>query len=126
MNSAAKLRGPVSLTLHPHPRAASSARRFVASVTEGIVDDQRAHDLEVLVSEVVSNAVLHAETTMELVVASYDGIVRVELVDHGPGSPHVRPDPGATGGYGLRIVEGLARGWGVEPHPHGKTVWFEI
>jgi anti-sigma regulatory factor (Ser/Thr protein kinase) len=122
----AKLRGPVSLTLHPHPRAPSYARRFVASVTEGIVDEQRKHDLEVLVSEVVSNGVLHAETTMELVVATRDGIVRVELVDRGPGSPHLRPDPGPTGGYGLRIVAGLARRWGVDPHPSGKSVWFEI
>ena len=77
MSPAAKLRGPVSLTLHPHARAAASARRFVASVTEGLVDDERARDLEVMVSEIVSNGVLHAETTMELVVASYDSTIRI-------------------------------------------------
>jgi anti-sigma regulatory factor (Ser/Thr protein kinase) len=126
VSPAAKLRGPVSLTLHPHPRAAASARRFVASVTEGLVDDERARDLEVMVSEIVSNGVLHAETTMELVVASYDSTIRIELVDRGPGSPQVRPEPGPTGGYGLRIVEALARRWGVDNHPAGKIVWFEL
>jgi anti-sigma regulatory factor (Ser/Thr protein kinase) len=98
----------------------------VASVTEGLVNEQQRHDLEVMVSELVSNGVLHAETTMELVVASYDGVIRVELVDRGAGAPHLRADPGPTGGFGLRIVEGLARRWGVDPHPGGKTVWFEI
>ena len=98
----------------------------MASVTEGLVNEQQRHDLEVMVSELVSNGVLHAETTMELVVASYDGVIRVELVDRGAGAPHLRADPGPTGGFGLRIVEGLARRWGVDPHPGGKTVWFEI
>ena len=116
----------MSLTLHPHPGAASSARRFVSSVTEGIVDERRAHDLEVLVSEIVSNGILHAGTTMELVVSTSDDVVRVELVDQDSGAPVLRKAPGPDGGYGLRIVAGLARRWGVDPHPQGKTVWFEI
>jgi anti-sigma regulatory factor (Ser/Thr protein kinase) len=120
--------GPVSMTLHPHARSVASARRFVTAVLEDIVDGARGRDIELLVSELVTNGVLHAATTMELVVcvdADAD-VVRVELVDEVHTAPHVRPAPGADGGFGLRIIAGLARDWGVDQHERGKTVWFEI
>ena len=82
----------VSLTLHPHPQAVATARRFAASVTAGQLDESGQRDLGVLVSEVVTNGVVHAATTMELIVGSHDGNVRVELVDHSPGEPHIRSE----------------------------------
>jgi anti-sigma regulatory factor (Ser/Thr protein kinase) len=120
--------GPVSMTLHPHAKSVASARRFVTAVLDEIVDDARRRDIELLVSELVTNGVLHAATTMELVVCvdADNGTVRVELVDEVHAAPYVRPEPGADGGFGLRIIAGLAQDWGVDQHDRGKTVWFEI
>jgi anti-sigma regulatory factor (Ser/Thr protein kinase) len=118
---------PVSVTLHPHPRAVATARRFVTSVLADELDEARLHDLEVVVSEVVTNGVVHAATTMQLVVEIRGDVARVELIDHGPGEPAIRTSPGdADGGFGLRIVEAMARRWGVRHDVGAKAVWFEI
>lgn len=126
MNGLTHVHGTVSLTLHPHAKAVAAARRFVTSVVGELIDEQRRSDLEVLVSEVVSNGVMHAGTTMELLLSTRDDLVRVELVDHGIGEPQLSCSAGPGGGFGLRIVAGLSRRWGVDHHEHGKTVWFEI
>lgn len=126
MNGLTHLHGTVSLTLHPHADAVASARRFVVSVVGELIDAQRRGDLEVLVSEVVSNGVMHAGTTMELLLSAHDDLIRVELVDHGVGEPQVSRAAGPGGGFGLRIVAGLSQRWGVEHHERGKTVWFEV
>jgi anti-sigma regulatory factor (Ser/Thr protein kinase) len=120
------VRGPVSLTLHPHPQAVASARRFVGSVCAGLLDEPRHRDLELLVSEIVTNGVVHAATTMELVICGEDEHVRVELVDHGAGEPQIRSTTGSDGGFGLRIVERLALRWGVRHNRGAKAVWFEL
>jgi anti-sigma regulatory factor (Ser/Thr protein kinase) len=122
-----RVHDPVSVTLHPHPRAVATARRFVTSVFADDLDEARLHDLEVLVSEVVTNGVVHAATTMELVVELRDDVARVEIVDHGPGEPAIRDiENGEDGGFGLRIVEAMARRWGVRHDVDSKAVWFEI
>jgi anti-sigma regulatory factor (Ser/Thr protein kinase) len=122
-----RVHDPVSVTLHPHPRAVATARRFVTSVLSGELDEARLHDIEVLVSEVVTNGVVHAATTMELVVELHGDVARIELVDHGPGEPAIRStEAGADGGFGLRIVEAMARRWGVRHDVDSKAVWFEI
>jgi two-component sensor histidine kinase len=95
-------------------------------VTADQLDDAAQRDLSVLVSEVVTNAVVHAATTRELLVGAHAGRVRVELVDHAAGEPRIRPDTGADGGFGLRIVTALARRWGVRHDNGAKTVWFEL
>ncbi len=82
--------------------------------------------VELLTSEVVTNAVLHAATEILLAVHEDGATVRVEVSDAGTRMPHIRDDPD-VGGYGLGIVEGLAARGGVEPLPSaGKTVWFEV
>jgi len=126
VSSTAGVLGPVSMTLHPHAKSVASARRFVTAVLAEIIDEARRRDVELLVSELVTNGVLHAATTMELVVHVQGDVVRVELVDQVDAAPRIRPEPGADGGFGLRIIAGLALKWGVEQHDHGKSVWFEI
>lgn len=81
-----------------------------------------------LVSEVVTNAVLHAATGIELICTVETGRLCVEVRDRSPvlpGRRHYHDD--AMTGRGLGMVEELASAWGVEPAPTGgKTVWFEL
>jgi anti-sigma regulatory factor (Ser/Thr protein kinase) len=83
--------------------------------------------LQVLVDELVTNAVLHARTDAEL-VATVDGhVARVQVRDastHLP-APRFYATNSATG-RGLHLIEALARRWGVDEVPGGKIVWFEL
>ena len=126
MAGTTRVHHPVSVTLHPHPQAVATARRFVTSVLSDELDEARLHDLEVLVSEVVTNGVMHAATTMELAVELRDDVAHVELVDHAPGEPAIRDMAGSEGGFGLRIVAAMASRWGVHHSDDSKTVWFDI
>ena len=83
--------------------------------------------VELLTSEVVTNAILHAASAPELVVRLADARVRVEVHDASPAVPVLHePDPYDASGRGMTIVDRLARAWGVEHVPEGKRVWFEV
>jgi anti-sigma regulatory factor (Ser/Thr protein kinase) len=101
-------------------------RDLVAAALPDLTTEQR--DRVVLaVSELVTNALLHAGRSGEVRVRHVDGTVRVEVDDPSTAEPRpCDPDPREPGGRGLRIVDHLARTWGVDPGPNGKTVWCEI
>jgi len=84
--------------------------------------------LVLLVSEVVTNAVLHARSDIRLDVLPGRDMVRVEVHDRSPVEPRVHHFHLTSGtGRGLRMLEQLARRWGVESDPRGgKFVWFEV
>ena len=86
------------------------------------------HDAVLLVSELATNAVTHADSAFEVVVSVDGDRLRVEVSDADPGVPQVQWVPaGATSGRGLLIVETLASAWGVSAaEGGGKTVWFEL
>lgn len=117
-----------STPLAGDPTSASNGRNFVASVLgswgfTGFVDIA-----ELLTSELVTNAILHSRSDMELTVRC-DGAerVRVEVRDFGRGRPVRRHAPKrATSGRGLDMVYLLATDWGVEYLRQGKRVWFEL
>jgi anti-sigma regulatory factor (Ser/Thr protein kinase) len=111
-----------AVSLPCQPATPAAARHFVRGV---ISDDPLFEKLELLVSEVVTNAVLHAQSAVEISVGAANGRIRVEVADTSPVTPERRPS-GATGGYGLYLLDTMAAAWGVEQHGHGKTVWFEI
>jgi anti-sigma regulatory factor (Ser/Thr protein kinase) len=110
--------------LDPNPRAARDARRFVALHTAS-VDSDTASTLAVLTSELVTNAVLHARTTLQVGVmrAARDLLVGVGDVGHGRPARQPASDT-ATQGRGLRLIDGLADQWGITNYEGGKTVWF--
>ena len=96
------------------------------------IDDQGVTQL--LVSELVTNAVRHARSTSTLTVAVATGMIEVGVTDHGRGR-HLIPGPrgiglpGATGplregGRGLLIVDALSEDWGVSGNGTGKQVWL--
>ncbi len=106
-------------------RAVSDARQFV--LTAGDVPDAAAGDVALLVSEVASNAVLHARSPFTVTVERSGSNLRVAISDNSAVLPVVKHlSDEATTGRGLRILGHLARAWGVEPGRSGKTVWFEI
>jgi anti-sigma regulatory factor (Ser/Thr protein kinase) len=105
------------------PRA---ARRFVAGML-GDADDESTQMAMVLTSELVTNAVVHARTQVDVRVELDDGRMRVEVADGDPRMP--RPVAYAAddlGGRGLYLVEQLASDWGSDRADGGKIVWFTL
>ncbi|WP_228032010.1 ATP-binding protein [Streptomyces phyllanthi] len=94
--------------------------------------DQRAaaEDVLLVVSELVTNACLHAEGPDELWIASDNKVLRIEVSDRGTGQPAPRTPhrAGRPGGHGMFIVQRLCLDWGVirTPGVAGKTVWAEV
>lgn len=110
----------------PDPASAGSARSFVVSQVAREIGDA-ADVFTLAVSEVVTNAILHAATPFRVRVASSEDAVRVEVFDSSPGTPIRKEfEPHAVTGRGLGIVDQIAESWGVTPTQDGKTVWFEM
>jgi anti-sigma regulatory factor (Ser/Thr protein kinase) len=86
-------------------------------------------DAELVVSELMSNAVRHApaDASHQLhIVRRADG-VRLVVTDASSAVPAIRPiEDGQIGGRGLRIVGAITSSWGYDPHPLGKIVWAEL
>ncbi len=104
------------------------ARHFVAEAVSGAPQDVR-DAVEVMVSEIAANCVVHAATGFDVRVEQVDDHLRIEVTDSGVGDPvQQRPQPNDQKGRGLLIVDALADEWGVvptTPQP-GKTVWFTL
>lgn len=108
-------------------RSARDARRFVDQALEQWRISDEVGSLQLLVSEVVTNAVMHAGTEVEVAVHLVGKNVRVEVMDGDPTLPERRTAAAeAQSGRGLAILDQLAARWGAEPNPPGKTVWFEL
>jgi anti-sigma regulatory factor (Ser/Thr protein kinase) len=110
------------------PTSAGEARRFVASVlTEAHLEDL-AYSATMLVSELVTNALLHTATPIAVVVRADGDRVRVEVHDGSPQLPVRKHYSSMSGtGRGLVLVERMASGWGADPtEAGGKVVWFEL
>ncbi|MGW2330793.1 ATP-binding protein [Streptomyces sp. NPDC001700] len=94
--------------------------------------DQRAaaEDVLLVVSELVTNACLHADGPEELRVSCNAKVLRLEVVDLGTGTPAPRTPhrAGRPGGHGMFIVQRLCLDWGVVRNAEGsgKTVWAEL
>ncbi|MGA5194234.1 ATP-binding protein [Streptomyces exfoliatus] len=98
---------------------------------EGEEAEQRVEDVLLLVSEVVTNACLHAGGPEELVLRHGNGWLRVEVADTSPEHPRVQRSrsPSLPGGHGLMVLDRLAGDWGSEdrgPGAVGKVVWLEV
>ncbi|MBK5222255.1 MAG: response regulator [Acidimicrobiia bacterium] len=104
-----------------------AARRFVVGFLAQRECDHLIDDAVLVVSELVTNAVVHARSTSDLTLHLRPGVLRIEVTDRGAGTPNPR-SPGAheTGGRGLQIVSALAGAWGIDPTPAGKVVWVEM
>lgn len=107
--------------------SAGSARRFVETTLRGWDSGQPLDVIKLLVSELVTNAVLHAHSPPEVTVQLRRDTVRVEVMDASSSLPVVRKAASYdTSGRGMALVETLSSAWGAEPRPGGKVVWFEV
>jgi len=116
------------IQLSVDPRSAAEARRFVAGVLRSWrMQELLDGDVELLVSELASNAVRHAQSAFT-VVLRFDGArVRVEVGDGSRLLPEVLPPTlDQTSGRGLFLVEAMSSAWGVIPTVDGKRIWFEV
>jgi anti-sigma regulatory factor (Ser/Thr protein kinase) len=111
------------LALQPRPESARVARRAVRA--RGL-DEEVEQAVQLLVTEVVGNAIRHAMLRVDQRIVFFarlgDRFARVEVVDPGEGFD---PDRVRTEGYGLKILETLASRWGVDT-AKGCRVWFEV
>jgi anti-sigma regulatory factor (Ser/Thr protein kinase) len=115
------------IDLNPVTQAAADARRATRLwFGEGLFPGKRLDDLLIVVSELVSNAVIHARTRLRLVIR-YDGRrVLTEVFDGDPRLPVLPDHPGDVGGRGLLLVDRLSLRWGSEAVGIGKRVWAEL
>ena len=123
--------GPRRAVFTGEARTASvaEARRWARGVLTAWDADDLEWELSQLLTEVVTNAVLHAGTPLR-VVLEQDGAagrLRCEVSDGSPVRPRLRHHSAeATTGRGLQLLESVAVSWGVQPLGGGKTVWFEL
>lgn len=116
-----------SLRLAPHPTAPRASRDFVSRTLLDWQLGPRIPTACLVVSELVTNAMVHAGTDIDLSLAAHRGILRVTVRDHGAGLPLHLVAPVGLHGRGLAVVAGLSRGWGVLPTAGGgKVVWAVI
>jgi anti-sigma regulatory factor (Ser/Thr protein kinase) len=120
------------MSLERDPQAPSLARAALAGFTEDSeIASAESDALRLLVSELVSNAVLHSDappaSTIVLRARMLDRrAVRVEVIDRGTGFTAAPRDPSKpSGGFGLFLVAKQASRWGVDGEG-GTRVWFEL
>lgn len=114
-------------TLPPRAASASAARRLVAQALEATPYAVVVDDAVVAVSELVTNALVHAGTEIAVQVRVDERGLLVEVHDGNPQVPVVRRHARESGtGRGLHMVDGLADEWGVYHRGDGKVVWFRI
>lgn len=116
------------LELRADPSAARRTRSWLREQFATFsLPTQVRQTLELLTTELVTNAVRHGGEPIEVRLRHLEGSVRVSVSDGGGGRPLVRHvPPTATGGRGVALVDTLAHRWGLDPAGAGKTVWFEL
>nr|WP_240965370.1 SpoIIE family protein phosphatase [Streptomyces zingiberis] len=112
--------------LDPHDRAPGKARRLARRALERWGLEDLSDSVELLVSEIVTNAVRYAERPITLRLLRTD-VLRCEVGDDVPQLPRLRQArPSDEGGRGLYLVNKVARRWGATRLSTGKVVWFEL
>jgi serine/threonine-protein kinase RsbW len=113
--------------------AACAARELLTERFGEVTPADTLHDLHLLATELITNAVLHAcvneSDTVELRVNPTAAGLHVSVTDHGSDTvPTVQAlDPSVPGGMGLFLVEQISTAWGVEQTRAGQNrVWFEL
>lgn len=111
-----------------HVRSAGQARTVVRQTLEGWCDEDRLDDIALCVSELITNAVVHADSEPQLLVHVRPDVIHVEISDESDVLPVMRgAGPEDTSGRGVSILGMLSDRWGaLRRSGGGKTVWFDI
>jgi anti-sigma regulatory factor (Ser/Thr protein kinase) len=112
--------------LPPLPRSVAAARGFVRSHAPDLPTETE-ESLELMTSELVTNAVLHARTVLDIEVLITETSLVVGVHDLDLATPLQTPYSEREGGWGLALVQVLAHDWSIQRHHEGgKTVWFQL
>jgi anti-sigma regulatory factor (Ser/Thr protein kinase) len=117
-----------SWTVWRVPEAVRHARRFTNRTLRAWGIAEHADAVLLIVSELVTNALVHTDGPVRLDLTLVGGRLRVAVADNSPRTP-VKPTSigwEATGGRGLLLVEAMSASWGTVPVSGGKQVWSEI
>jgi signal transduction histidine kinase len=119
----------LDLRLAPDARAPATARRCLEDLRSR-VDDATVDEAILLVSELVTNAVRHADlpngSTIRVQARHSPSTLRIDVVDGGGGfDPATLPSPNGRSGWGLWLLDRLATRWGVDRND-ATRVWFEL
>jgi anti-sigma regulatory factor (Ser/Thr protein kinase) len=119
----------IDLRLRPDVNSPAEARRSLEALRPSL-NNLLVDDAVLLVSEIVSNSVRHASLdksdAIQVRVRGSDSMLHVDVIDPGPGfDPELVNPSESEGGWGLRLLDGLATRWGVERNDVTK-VWFEL
>jgi anti-sigma regulatory factor (Ser/Thr protein kinase) len=112
------------MLLDPTAASPALARAFCDDMLVGTLEGERRDEARLIVSELVTNAVVHARTPIELTITVRATRVRIEVTDFGVDRPQLWV--GDEGGRGIPIVEALSLEWGVVDLGSAKTVWCEL
>jgi hypothetical protein len=114
-----------SLSLRPVPQAPADAREFVAKVCQGWGIKRPVRLAQILISELVSNAVVHARRGLDVTVRRLREGIELSVRDDGLAKlpADLPPDPR---GFGLQLVEAMSDAWGSAPTGSGKVVWARL
>jgi anti-sigma regulatory factor (Ser/Thr protein kinase) len=104
-----------------------AARKLVRRQLSTVNDLDLIDDASLLVSELVTNAILYGRTDVSIRAGIRRGVFRAEVSDGNPTLPSPRRPSQLTGnGRGLLLIDQIANRWGVKTTRSGKTVWFEL
>ena len=122
--SAGALTATVRTILAPTARSARAARDLVTRTCLGWGCSRQLPAATLVTSELVTNAIVHAGTDVELSVSRCENTIRIAVRDHSCALPYPRGvEAEAESGRGMQLVTGLCQSWGVQRTGAGKVVW---
>jgi CheY-like chemotaxis protein/anti-sigma regulatory factor (Ser/Thr protein kinase) len=116
----AQFEGDVSTVPH--------AREFVRSTLDKWGAVHLSDEASLIVTELATNAVLHANSAYEVRLRRSGGVVRIEVADRDSGTPEPQPfSATAESGRGIVLVSAISASWGIDTEPgQGKVTWAEL
>jgi anti-sigma regulatory factor (Ser/Thr protein kinase) len=120
---------PLSLDLPASAASPAVARAWLHTIADtAALPEELVSDATLVLSELVTNAVIHAATDVHVDIRFHDADgIHLEVGDATAAVPHVLPTaPEQIGGVGMRIVEQLVAAWGVRLVGDGKVVWADL
>jgi anti-sigma regulatory factor (Ser/Thr protein kinase) len=117
-----------SQTFERDDREIARARDSVARTLRSWGADIEVPVLQLLVSELITNALVHGAGQIEMVLLGDSRRVRLEVADGGGATttPHLVDRQDVAGGWGLQMVDQLSDSWGVEHDDESTRVWTEV
>jgi anti-sigma regulatory factor (Ser/Thr protein kinase) len=116
-----------SLTFPAELRSVGAARRFLRATLRDWDSDDYEYAAPLVLTELVTNATLHARTPYTVQLRLEATHLVVEVVDHSPRLPHaLQYATDASTGRGITLVNAFSATWGATPTPDGKVVWAHV